>query len=460
MSAVPRIAVGTVQQQSDSQAVLWGLMELLNRSGVRIQSYRSQATFAPVDAATSITGVASRHLDSWLMSPQQCRDILSRSSRNIDLALVDGQLDAHDVPAELEPEGGRLEPLCNWLGIPRLAVIDVSALQHCQLPARPRRATGLLLDGVASKQDYCRWQTTLESLWGIPVLGGLPHCPAVRSTIAALLPGDVPSRELCNVLGTQISQFLSPAKIMRLASHAEVSAIEQHTGHGDRPRFPADGLCNLRIAVAYDDAFHCYFQDSLDVLEACGATIRDFSPLRDETLPPDTDVVYIGCGHPERFAAALTENHLLKLALRGHVCSGKRIYAEGGGLAYLCQSLELSSGQQVPMLGIFPAVARLNPAAGSPHAEELTLQRDNWLGPVGASVRGYLNERWSIEPTAKVNTLGKRMQNDDRSIGPLNLIGRHHAIGSRMHINLVAQPHLLQNFLQPCPLALAWAGAT
>ena len=71
-----------------------------------------------------------------------------------------------------------------------------------------------------------------------------------------------------------------------------------------------------------------------------GAVVVDFSPLRDERLPEGTDIVYLGCGHPEVYAAELSANHCMKLSLRNHIRSGGRIYAEGGGLAYLCQQME------------------------------------------------------------------------------------------------------------------------
>ena len=103
---------------------------------------------------------------------------------------------------------------------------------------------------------------------------------------------------------------------------------------------------NVRVAVAYDDAFHCYFPDTLDMLELRGATVRVFSPLRDESLPPETDIVYLGCGSPQDHAEALAANHCMMTALKEHVCSGRRIYAEGGGLAYLCQHVETADGSE------------------------------------------------------------------------------------------------------------------
>jgi cobyrinic acid a,c-diamide synthase len=444
MSFVPRLAVGTIQSQADLQPMVWALLDALDREGVRIQSYLARACFASIDAATSITGVSPRHLDSWLMTPEQCRVLFLRSARESDVAILEGSFaDDADAP------GGALEPLCQWLGVPRLAVLDVSQLSNCRLPPRPHRAAGLLLDKVADGRDFLRWRTILEPLWGVPVVGGLESLGALRAAIAGLRPGETVSRDLCRTLANNLLRYSSAKKFLQLAAQGDFAMPQ-----------PAEsatieiGDCELsgvRIAVAYDDVFHCYFPDALDALESRGAMVRDFSPLRDEALPPDADLVVVGCGHPERFARELGQNHCLISALRQHVCSGRRVYAEGGGLAYLCQSIVLESGETAGMAGVFPAIARPNRKSGLPRPVEVPLAFDSWLGPSGAVIRGYLNETWELDCVGRLRSLGPP------SARPSPLVLRHQAVGSRLHLNLVAQPQLLGGFLRPCPAALAWA---
>src|SRR5207248_7820503 len=94
----------------------------------------------------------------------------------------------------------------------------------------------------------------------------------------------------------------------------------------------------FRVAYAQDEAFGAYFPDTLEALEALGAELVEFSPLRDESLPEAVDLVMIGCGFADRYADALAENLSLIAALRSHVCRGQRIYSEGGGTAYLGRS--------------------------------------------------------------------------------------------------------------------------
>src|SRR5690606_27303091 len=159
--------------------------------------------------------------------------------------------------------------------------------------------------------------------------------------------------EMCHRLGEAFLQRTDLSELLRIARRApELETLPESR--------PAAQRCCVRVAVAYDDAFHCYFPDTLDLLELSGATVVNFSPLRDECLPPDTDIVYFGCGHPERFAADLAANCCMQSALRTHVCSGRRVYAEGGGLAYLCRYIKDHGGKCLPMAGILPAAARLN----------------------------------------------------------------------------------------------------
>ncbi len=464
MSFLPRLAVGSIQEEGDCRAVLWGLLDLFDRSGLRVQTFLSRGCLQRLEAATAITGMAPRHLDSWLMTAEACRERFLRAAQMANLSVVEGSFaDGADYDDEGNPAGSRLSTLCRWLGLPRLGVIDLSRMAGYELPTRKPDVDALLLDRVRSGCDFYRWQTIIESLWGIPVVGGLESAPALRSAIGQLESRRPPPRELCDKLGDLMSPYTRPSQLLKLATNnswpgstsrsCTVTARETHllACHLDRFEPRAEPPVGLTVAIAYDDAFFGYCPDALDVLEQRGVTVRDFSPLRDESLPADADIVYIGCGRPDLHAEQLSENFCLMLALRDHVCSGKRIYAEGGGLAYLCQQLALPSGGRVPMTGILPAVAHANPEPPRPRPVELTLSKDHWLGHRGRRVRGYLSERWRLEPVGPISSCIAEPQHR------LDLVERHQAVGSRVHLNLALQPALLQSFLRPAPAALAWA---
>lgn len=432
MLPLPRVAVGTVQPEADCRAILWALMEALRAHGLQVQSFLSRAWFASYHGTATATGLNPRHLDSWLMSPDLCREIFLRGTENCDLALVAGKFAS--ALAEDNGAGGNLDTLCQWLDLPKVVVLDVSRIDDCRMP---EEADALLLDGVADGRDLARLAIELETLWGVPVLGALERLPEVRAEVDAVPAGNRPPRELCQRLGSHLMRHVEPQSVVRLAFRREL------TWGPPRVFCPARAVSPLCVALAYDDAFDCYFSDALDLLESRGATILDFSPLRDERLPPGTDVVYLGCGHPERYAAELSQNHCMKLALRSHLRGGGRMYAEGGGLAYLCQQIELPEGDLWRMVGIFPAVARLNRNGNPPTPAEITLDRETWLGRPGTRLRGYQNPTWNLEPVGPL--AGCVVEPGHR----FDVVKSSRAIGSRLHLNFAAQPELLAGFFRP-----------
>ena len=377
------------------------------------------------------------------MSPDTCRETFAHGAAKAGLAIVEGR---YATSYERPWRGGQLDELCDWLDLPRVVVLDAAQIGDCRLPLRPRNADALLLDNVRDGSQFAHLQTALESLWNIPVLGALESVPQVRAVLEALPRGAVPDRDLCERLASNFSRYARLDRLRLLATRRPFPTVRPFVFREcDR-----GATTKLTVAVAFDEAFRCYFADALELLELSDAAVVDFSPLRDEALPADTDLVYLGCGHPERHAAALAENHCMLFALQEHLCAGRRVYAEGGGLAYLCEHIVTPAGDRVPMVGALPFVAAANPCPAPPTPSTVTLSRKSWLGRPGTKVRGYLSSNWFLEPTASVDGLVCEPGHQR------DLVGRYQAIGSSMHLNIVAQPDIMQSFLRPAAARQAY----
>jgi len=384
------------------------------------QHFQSRACFVPFDGATTAAGRPSRHLDSWLMTREECLLAYLRGANPAEFALVEGHFRSADGLARLP--GGDLETLCEWFDLPRLVVIDVARLTPCLLPQLPANTAGILLDRVRDATEVSHWQTLLEPLWHVPVVGALERVDETRAAIAALPRGETVPPDLCLALAQALTPHTRLDRLCQLADRAPVKSIPAASPVGEPGYRP-------RIAVAFDEAFRCYFPDTLEMLERCGATVVAFSPLRDGRLPPKTDIVYLGCGHPERHARALADNQCMLLALKEHVCSGRRLYAEGGGLAYLCEAIQFADGRRENMVGIFPAVACVQSHSVPPRPVELTLQECTWLASRGTQLRGYLNSNWQLEPTAAwAGSIAETTASDI-------LFQRRAAVGSLAHLH-------------------------
>jgi cobyrinic acid a,c-diamide synthase len=439
MRHLPRFAVGTIQAGARREAMVFGLTAALDQLGESPLLFRSSCEFAPHDPARTILGRASRHLDSWAMSRCDAVVALARAASARDLAIVEGAFDC--ARASTDRPASSLDRLCQWLDLPRIGIVDVRTLAR-QGMRLPGKLDGVLLDRVRHAYDAAYWQTTLEALWKTPVLGWLDEATGLRALATTLRSGCDPSRELCEALAKRLMPTLRLDRLCQIAQRAVPLAFSPEDWLvNDRPPF--------RIAVAMDEVYSGCYPESFDLLEAAGAELCDFSPLRSEAIPEDVDVVYIGCGHPERDAERLAANHCLKQSLRTYAAGGGRIYAEGSGVAYLCDELVLPGGRSIAMSGLLPAKARyLGRAVAEP--AEVTFGTSSWIAPAGMSIRGYRHSGWHIEPRPSATTYAKDPQ------GRADVVACGNVIGSRVLVNLAANRHLLRRFFEPfAPLAAA-----
>ncbi len=427
MLSLPRVAVGAVEPGGSYRPILWALIDALRRQGLHIQPFFSAAYFSEHRATAAFSGVCPRYLDPWLMTPELCREWFVRGANTADLAVVEGEF--QDRSGGFSE--GRLERLCEWLDLPRLAVLDASRLGDA-LPGPPPQTDGVLIDCVEGSPQLARLILQIETQWEVPVLGSLELPPSMRAELDRLKPGGRPPQELCRALGNQLLRTGEPERVVEIASRPPITWEHPRLFDKEAP------LDKVVIALAYDDALNCYFPETLDLLELRGATIVDFSPLRDENLP-EADLVYLGCGHPEKFGRELAANECMRLALRNHLRRGGRIYSEGGGTAYLCQSMETAT-ESYRMVGILPATARHVENSMAPSPMELTIAEPCWLGPPGTALRGYLDHSWELRPEGPLT----RCSGDPDA--PNALVKACRAIGCRGQIDFAVQPHLIPAF--------------
>jgi hypothetical protein len=90
-----------------------------------------------------------------------------------------------------------------------------------------------------------------------------------------------------------------------------------------------------------------------------------------------------------------------------------------------------------------PAIGRAVTNGPKLEPVEVTLARDCWLGSSGASLRGYLNSHWTIDPLEPLTgyLAEPRHQHD--------LVGRYSALGSRLQLNFATQVDMLRGFVSP-----------
>jgi cobyrinic acid a,c-diamide synthase len=448
MVAMPRLALMTPPDGPEpapaSLAILAGLAE----SKWKVQHFRSWARPTGSKLVGQVTGLPGRHLDRWLMPPDLCRAIFARGARGTDLAVVEGTQEEPmprpvrcGAPAHFDSPGP-LGPIADALDLPRVAVVDCRGWKCRHLPWIPPEADAILLDGLERPEDFRNARSMISLLTGKPLIGAVEALPQIRAALADI-PAEMPvPKELTAALGQSFLRFADLDAIRALAeSRPFPSGGEESDGMLPPALCPGDHR-RFRVAFAMDEAFGAYFPDTLETLEALGADLIEFSPLRDGSLPEGVDLVMIGCGCPDRYADQLAANHSLISELRAHVCRGNRIYSEGGGTAYLARTMRLLD-REVNGAGILPITAELQRDPTDPTPVERTLVRDVWLGPKGTSVRGYRSGRWVLHPAPEPDDCPS-------APGPLtdlrDMYYRKNAVGSLIHLHLGALPVVVAAF--------------
>jgi cobyrinic acid a,c-diamide synthase len=141
------------------------------------------------------------------------------------------------------------------------------------------------------------------------------------------------------------------------------------------------------VGVIRDAAFQFYYPENLEALRDRGAIVRELSSLKDDRLPR-VDALYIGGGFPETHVDILSRNESFRSSLKEHVHLGLPVYAECGGLMFLCRGLR-ENDRVYPMVGIFPFDVTLEDRPQGHGYTVLRCERENPFFPVGSSLRGH-----------------------------------------------------------------------
>ncbi|MDH7479386.1 MAG: cobyrinate a,c-diamide synthase [Syntrophomonadaceae bacterium] len=453
MARIKRLVIAGTHSGAGKTTVAIGLMAALTRRGLRVQPYKVGPDYIDAAYHHRATGIVSRNLDDWLLSPPILRYLFFRSAITADLALIEGVMGLYDgIGSSLD---GSTAAVAKTLQSPVVLVVDASSMSTsaaAQVLGYQRfdpciNLQGVILNNVRPGQHYQAMREAIEHTTGLAVLGCLP--PSQEVSLPSRHLGLVPVAEMTGMqerlqrLSLLVEQNLDLERLLALAEVApplaEPTLDEAVAGRETMP---------VRLAVAYDRAFNFYYQDNLDLLQQMGAEMVFFSPLEDPCIPDHADGVYLGGGFPEVFAAELAENRPMAESFRRLISGGMPCFAECGGLMYLCGSIVDQEGVSRPMTGVLAGSARLTRSRQRFGYVEVGLTASTILGEPGEAVRGHefhhsVVEGIEAKPAYKVTSArGDRQWTCGYSVNNL--------LAGYPHLHFWSNPRLAANFLRSC----------
>jgi cobyrinic acid a,c-diamide synthase len=425
----------------------------LKRRGLRVVSFKVGPDFIDPGHHTRITGMACRNLDGWMLSESCNRGIFSRHTESADIAVVEGVMGLFDG-YDGKSEAGSTAQMAKWLNLPVLLTVNAKSMARSAAavvygfenfdPAL--RFAGVIFNQLGSSRHLTYLKDALSDTVRMPCLGGLFR----NSDIA------IPERHLGLV--THQDHLLSVDAVNRLADFIE-SSVDMNAllaSFSDIPagpqampssRLPQSG--GIRIGVAMDSAFCFYYPDNLDALTLAGAELIPFSPIADSQLPENISGIYLGGGYPELHAEKLAENSALQSRILAFSLKGMPIYAECGGLMYLCRELTDLNGRIYPMTGCFTFATRMLDRLKTLGYREISLKTDTVLGLAGSMIRGHEFHYSEIIPPAestKVYTVTSRSGEAHVEEG----FHINNTLGSYIHLHFGSHPDAAPAFVQAC----------
>lgn len=384
-----RVLIAAMESGSGKTVLTCALLRALVLRGIAAESFKCGPDYIDPMFHRRVLGVPSRNLDRFLQGPAGVRSTLA--GQRAEVAVIEGAMGFFDgVNGTAEGSAWQLaaeEDIPVLLALrPRGSSITMAAQVRGMMEFRhPSRIAGLFLSDCKPSM-FGHLKPILERETGLPVVGYLPPMAEAR----------LESRHLGLVTADEVTDLASRFDILadKLEETADVGLILRLAGEVGGAAEPAampKPVC--RIAVARDEAFCFYYEESLERLRSCGAELVFFSPLRDEA-PPPADGLYLGGGYPELYAGALSENRSMRDRIRELVQGGLPTVAECGGFLYLQQSLRDDRGGEHAMAGVLPG--RGFPAGGLVRFGYtwLSAERDSLLFRAGERIPAHEFHHW------------------------------------------------------------------
>lgn len=339
-----------------------GLMKVLKSRNFHVQGYKVGPDYIDTAFHKTVTGIASRNLDTFLMGEEGVKKSFQKGSGNI--GIIEGVMGLYDGIGASEK--GSTYHVSKLLGNMPIVLVLSPKGQSASICAeisgfknyKDANIVGVVLNSVSEKY-YNLLKYAIEKNCNIKVFGYIPKTPEIALSSRHL--GLVQSMEILNLEEkldicanlmekcVDIDGIINATQEYKISTDGDLndSFKEDNKQKSFESLKEESKNRNFKIGVALDKAFSFYYKDNLEALENLGEVVY-FSPINDKELPQNLDFLYIGGGYPEVFKKELENNYSMRKSIKDALDGGLRCYAECGGLMYLTESIDGSE-----MVGFF-----------------------------------------------------------------------------------------------------------
>ncbi len=363
------IYISAVKRNSGKTTISMALSRLLRNKGLSVQPFKKGPDFIDPMWLNIASGKRTYNLDFYFMSGNKIRNHFINHSLDSEISIVEGNHGLHDS-FDIYGKSSNAE-MAKLLGLPVILLIDVGELNRGVVPLilgfqefdKEVNIKGIILNKVHSKRHEKNLLRAIKYYTDLKVVGNIPNNPefSVKQRHLGLLStlSAEEVEKLVAEMSSKISEYIDLESIIKISKAANKSYpdIADIKIKRNRANSKSNVRKLLKIGLAYDNAFNFYYNENLEALEDLGCEIIKFSPIEDKHLP-DVDALYIGGGFPEIFSGVLQANIGIRKEIKQKIEDGLPVYAECGGLMYLCKSISYENNFN-EMVGVIDADVKL-----------------------------------------------------------------------------------------------------
>ncbi len=409
--------ISATKRNSGKTSLAIAICRLLKQKNFDVQPFKKGPDFIDPMWLSIASQRNCYNLDFYFLSGKKIVKHFIKNSIGSDISIVEGNHGLYDS-TDLYGRTSNAS-LAKLLGLPVILVVDVSEMNRSIVPMilgfkdfdKDLSLNGLLLNKVHSKRHEKNLIKAVEYYTDINVVGAVPNDSEISikqrhlglvstlnkeeldgliDKIAGKVSGYIDIPAILKISNVSTGKIKMAGKIDKPVNSLLVPASDNSNAAGKHASAPGamslpagnNGIYNiningindinnininngnisnrkkrLKIGIAFDGAFNFYYNENLEQLKDLGVELDMFSPLNDPVLP-EVDAVYIGGGFPEVFAQDLEANYNIRRDIKEKVEYGLPVYAECGGLMYLCRSITYDETKSA-MVGIIDADVKL-----------------------------------------------------------------------------------------------------
>ena len=387
---IPRLILAGTNSGCGKTTMVCALLQALVNRSLKTGAFKCGPDYIDPMFHSRIIGAKSANLDLHFFTPNTLNYLLAKNGEDRDISVIEGVMGYYDGAGLTSIRGSTYEvaqvtdsPVVLVVGARGASLSVLATIQGFLDFCPDNHIKGVILNQCTA-MTYAALSAEIEKRFKIRAYGflpGMPECALESRHLGLVTAAEVVGlKEKMQILAKQAEKTLNIDGLIGLANSAMPVQCEPVELPKKEP---------VRIALARDNAFCFYYEDSLEALKEMGAELIPFSPLADKMLPDNIHGLYLGGGYPELYLEQLSGNTEMLQSIRTALEKGLPCIAECGGFMYLTQSIA-----GVPMVGALEGTCFNTGKLTRFGYVTLQAKKDNLLCKAGGEIAAHEFHHW------------------------------------------------------------------